>query len=259
LIRNVFSFLIGGILCSLLLLGYLEGTGRLRPPAGAEVANVSRSRPTGQMVPVTQNAPTTQTTPSERPMSDEPVGAPPAQEPAEIEQPAPQDAATTTLAVPEQALQPILSSEIAIPVVGVKKSELRDHFNDARGGRVHHAIDIAATRGTPVIAAIDGNIAKLFLSRAGGITLYQLDDEGKLIYYYAHLDGYAPSMAVGRRLKRGEVLGYVGTTGNAPPNAPHLHFAIEQLADPKQWWKGTPINPYPILISRGVTFAAPAR
>lgn len=143
---------------------------------------------------------------------------------------------------------------IAIPVAGVERSDLRDTFNDARGDRVHRAIDIHAPRGTPVVAAIGGTVAKLFLSKAGGMTVYQYDPAKVWVYYYAHLDGYAEGLAEGQQLRRGDVIGFVGTSGNAAPDAPHLHFAIERLTEPGRWWKSEPINPYTLLSTRGVTW-----
>lgn len=141
-----------------------------------------------------------------------------------------------------------LSSGLIMPVVGIDPAQLRDNFDGARsGGRVHGALDIMAPRGTPVVAAIDGTIAKLFTSRAGGLTIYEFDPAQEKVYYYAHLDHYADGLAEGMRVTQGTVIGYVGTTGNAPPDAPHLHFAIELLTPEKRWWKGTPINPYPLL------------
>lgn len=143
--------------------------------------------------------------------------------------------------------------DVVIPVSGVQRSQLRDHFRDARGGRDHLAIDIMAPRRTPVLAAIDGRVAKLFLSKPGGITIYQFDAKKEFVFYYAHLDGYAPGLVEGKELGRGDVIGYVGTTGNAPANAPHLHFAIGRLGNPPNWWKSEPVNPYPLLVAHGVT------
>lgn len=142
---------------------------------------------------------------------------------------------------------------VIIPVVGARREDLRPMFDERRGSRQHRAIDIGAPRGTPVLAAIDGSVGKLFLSRPGGITIYQYDPSRAWIYYYAHLDAYAPGLAEGQQLRRGDVIGYVGSTGNAPPGAPHLHFSIEKLAEPGKWWKSEPIDPYPILTQRGVT------
>jgi murein DD-endopeptidase MepM/ murein hydrolase activator NlpD len=142
---------------------------------------------------------------------------------------------------------------IMIPVEGIQAANLRDNFTDARTGHMHGALDIMAPRGTPVLAAVDGKVRKLFTSRAGGITIYETDASDEMIYYYAHLDRYASDLIEGKELRRGDVIGYVGSTGNAPANSPHLHFAISVLPPTKEWWKGEPINPYPILTGRGVT------
>jgi len=141
------------------------------------------------------------------------------------------------------------TSTLLVPVAGVPRDALRDNFDQRRGGntRMHGALDIMAPRGTPVIAAVDGTIRKLFTSAAGGLTIYQFDDAEERVYYYAHLDRYADGLAEGQHITRGTVIGYVGSTGNARFDAPHLHFAIEVLSPTKEWWKGTPINPYPLL------------
>ena len=137
---------------------------------------------------------------------------------------------------------------LLLPVQGITAAQLQDTFTDARsGGRVHDAIDIMAPAGTPVLAVADGTVEKLFDSKLGGTTLYQFNPQRTLAYYYAHLQGYAPGIAEKQSLKRGQVLGYVGATGNADPAAPHLHFAIFGLGPEQQWWKGTAINPYPQL------------
>ena len=137
---------------------------------------------------------------------------------------------------------------LLLPVQGITDAQLQDTFTDARsGGRVHDAIDIMAPAGTPVLAVADGTVEKLFDSKLGGTTLYQFNPQRTLAYYYAHLQGYAPGIAEKQSLKRGQVLGYVGATGNADPAAPHLHFAIFELGPEQQWWKGTAINPYPQL------------
>jgi len=134
-----------------------------------------------------------------------------------------------------------------VPVQGIPLNKLRDTFYDNRDGREHDALDIPAPRGTPVLAAVEGNVTKLFHSQQGGTTVYQFDDSGKLCYYYAHLDRYAPGLKEGTLLRQGQVLGYVGTTGNAPSSTPHLHFAVFRLGTDKSWWKGTPIDPLPLL------------
>jgi peptidoglycan LD-endopeptidase LytH len=140
------------------------------------------------------------------------------------------------------------SRALLVPVAGVEADDLRDTFDDARGGgRPHEAIDIMAPRGTPVLAVEDGVIQKLFTSDAGGLTIYQFEPSGAFTYYYAHLDRYADGLREGLQVRRGDVIGYVGSTGNASPDAPHLHFAMFRQTPEHQWWKGDPINPYPLL------------
>ena len=138
---------------------------------------------------------------------------------------------------------------LVIPVAGVKAEQLTDNFSDARGGgsRLHEALDIMAPRGTPVVAAAAGTVEKLFHSDAGGNTIYVRTPDRNTIHYYAHLDRYADGLVEGAPLRRGEVIGYVGTTGNAPANTPHLHFAIARGTPSKSWWKGEPVNPYLLL------------
>jgi murein DD-endopeptidase MepM/ murein hydrolase activator NlpD len=149
------------------------------------------------------------------------------------------------------AAQPPRMRTLMLPVLGVKTSQLSDTFHETRGGkRPHEALDILAPRGTPVVATDDGRIVKLFNSVPGGLTIYQFDLSEKYAYYYAHLDRYATDLAEGKQVKRGEIIGYVGATGNASPAAPHLHFAIFELGPEKRWWKGTAINPYPLLTNR---------
>ena len=146
-------------------------------------------------------------------------------------------------------LKPVLhySSSIAIPVLGITPAQLKPTFDEARAGHVHHALDILAPRGTAVVAAVDGSIRKLFNSGAGGITIYEFDGDEALVYYYAHLDRYADGIREGMRVRQGDVIGYVGTTGNAPESTPHLHFAIGRLTPAKKWWESEAIDPYPIL------------
>lgn len=136
---------------------------------------------------------------------------------------------------------------LAIPVDGVSPEALYPSFDEARGSRVHEAIDIMAPRGTPVRAVAHGRIAKLFASDAGGLTIYQFDSNEQLAYYYAHLDRYEPGLAEGDEVRRGDLLAYVGSTGNASRDAPHLHFAVFVLGPEKRWWEGRPIDPYPLL------------
>ncbi len=135
---------------------------------------------------------------------------------------------------------------LAVPVQGILASQLADTYTDPRGGGTgrHDAMDIHAPRGTPVVAVDDGRVTRLFLSTPGGITLYQFDPGGQFVYYYAHLDRYADGIREGQPLRKGQVIGYVGSTGNASPTAPHLHFAVLRLGPERRWWQGTPINPF---------------
>ncbi len=155
------------------------------------------------------------------------------------------------VAVPSMSansLEVLRDRRLEIPVKNAKREDLREMFDEQRGStRRHEAIDILAPRNTPIVAVEEGTIARLFLSDAGGITVYQFDPTTTYVYYYAHLESYAPGLAEGDRVKRGEVLGYVGTTGNAPKDTPHLHFAIFEMTDKKQWWQGTAIDPYKVL------------
>jgi peptidoglycan LD-endopeptidase LytH len=134
---------------------------------------------------------------------------------------------------------------LIIPVRGITADDLVSSFSDARGGsRRHEAIDILAPRGTDVLAVEDGKVAKIFTSAAGGLTLYQFDPSETFVYYYAHLDSYASSLKEGLMLRKGDVVGSVGTTGNAPKDTPHLHFAIAKLDPDKRWWGGTALDPF---------------
>ena len=136
---------------------------------------------------------------------------------------------------------------LIVPVAGVTTDQLRDTWGEARAaGRVHQGIDIVAPAGTPVLAADDGRVAKLFLSEAGGITLYQFDPSETYVYYYAHLEGYAEGLAEGAALRQGEVIAFVGATGNA--RDPHLHFEIGLLGPERRWWVSEPLNPYGFLV-----------
>ncbi len=132
------------------------------------------------------------------------------------------------------------------PIDGARVETLKGQFDHRRdgGARGHEAVDILAPRNTPVHAVDDGTIARLFLSTPGGITIYQFDSSGRFCYYYAHLERYANGLREGQRVTRGEVIAYVGTTGNAPKDTPHLHFAILELTATRQWWKGTPLDPW---------------
>jgi peptidoglycan LD-endopeptidase LytH len=147
----------------------------------------------------------------------------------------------------EADAQRLASYRLTVPVVGVTKQNLRDTYNERRGSRLHEALDIPAPRGTQVVAAGDGRVVKLFRSVAGGLAVYQFDPSERFAYYYAHLDHYAQNLNEGMMLKRGDAIGAVGTSGNARDDSPHLHFAVFRLGPEKQWWKGSPINPFPLL------------
>ena len=144
---------------------------------------------------------------------------------------------------------------LAIPVQGIEQKDLVDTFTAARAGsRVHDAIDIMAPEGTPVIAATAGTVEKLFFSDGGGgNTIYIRSPDRKWSYYYAHLQSYAPGLKEGQQVKQGQVIGRVGHSGNASPEGPHLHFAINRMAPGQRWWNGDPINPYPLLAGKEVS------
>ena len=156
--------------------------------------------------------------------------------------------ATATLAAAD--VDALASRNLLFPLKGVPRAAMRDNFEEGRAGHRHEALDIMAPRGTPVVAVDGGRVAKLFNSAAGGITVYQFDRDERYAYYYAHLDRYAKGLAEGRWLERGEVLGYVGSTGNAKPDAPHLHFTIFRLGSDKRWWNGKAVNPFPYLAAQ---------
>lgn len=166
--------------------------------------------------------------------------------PADRIMPAPADSVSAVAAGSE--IEELRHKRLAVPVAGIAASSLRSTFGEARGGsRQHEAMDILAPRGTAVLASEDGRIAKLFTSAAGGLTIYQFDPNEQYCYYYAHLDSYAVDLTEGQGVKRGQTIGYVGTTGNAPPGTPHLHFAIFKLNGDKRWWEGAPIDPFHVL------------
>ncbi len=159
----------------------------------------------------------------------------------------PQNAAPVQVAEQVQ----VTPSGLALPVVGIKPDQLTDTFDAARSqGRRHDAIDIMAAEDTPVIAASDGTIEKLFNSVRGGTTIYERSPDQKWIYYYAHLSAYAPGLHEGQQVKRGQVIGRVGHTGDASAAGPHLHFAVNSMAPGERWWNGTAINPYPLLAGK---------
>ena len=144
------------------------------------------------------------------------------------------------------------SGHLRMPLDGATIESLKGGFAETRGSdRPHEAVDMLAPRNTPVHAVDGGSIAKLFTSKAGGLTIYQFDPSGRLCYYYAHLERYADGLKDGQTVLQGDVIGYVGTTGNAPPNTPHLHFAVFELNADKHWWQGRAIDPYLVFKDRG--------
>ena len=153
-----------------------------------------------------------------------------------------------------QGARLLAQRSLLVPVAGIAPERIADNYEQGRGSRKHEATDILAPAGTPVVAVDDGRIAKLFTSKAGGLTIYEFDVPGQLAYYYAHLQRYADGVREGMAVKRGDVIGYVGSTGNADAGTPHLHFAVFRLGTPAKWWQGEPVNAWPAL-SR----AAPAQ
>lgn len=175
--------------------------------------------------------------------------APPATPSSNSERSATSGETTVTATVPTIGADPIADlrrRHLRLPLDQARVSAMEGNFNDRRDGgeRGHEAVDLMAPRLTPVHAVESGSIAKLFLSKAGGITIYQFDPSEQFCYYYAHLEKYADGLKEGQKVEAGDVIGYVGSTGNASPNAPHLHFAIFRLTDDHRWWKGTPLDPY---------------
>ncbi len=230
-------FLLGLLAGALSLYYYLWRTGGLTPghPLARTKVDVGWGR--GQ-------APPRATSPRETPAVTTTPGAAvtPGQPPATLED-TPPAVQFTPLAGFTLGREPLV-----MPVEGARAADLRDSFEEARGPKRHEAIDILAPRGTPVLAAVDGSIEKLFTSKQGGLTVYEFDHGRNYCYYYAHLDHYAEDLREKQFVRRGDRLGYVGSTGDASAKEPHLHFAIFRLGPEKQWWVGTPINPYPFLL-----------
>lgn len=151
---------------------------------------------------------------------------------------------------PEQtnaAIAELRRHRLLMPIAGVSPEKIRGSFFEKRGTEIHAAADMLAPRNTPIVAVENGTIGKLWLSKAGGITIYQFDPSQKYIYYYAHLESYAPGLKDGDKVQRGQVLGFVGTSGDAPPDTPHLHFSISVATEPGRWWSGAQIDPYEVF------------
>ena len=164
----------------------------------------------------------------------------------------PQPPAPSTVAIPGTDVRPedldaLRSRRLRVPVEGLDASALTSTFRQERGEGTHEAMDIMAPRGTPVLAVEGGRIEKLFTSERGGLAIYQFDESESFCYYYAHLDRYAVQLTEGATVSSGDTIGFVGSTGNASPDAPHLHFAIFKLGPERRWWEGWPIDPYLVL------------
>ncbi|MFN2578732.1 MAG: M23 family metallopeptidase [Pyrinomonadaceae bacterium] len=199
-----------------------------------KTVNWSRNEPSANL----SSAGPSERTSKERPSTDRPVS------------PLPFSSASISIPSTTDQSSPIFTgpAHLIVPVAGVRPDQLRDTFSDARAaGRIHDAIDIPAALGTPVVAAADGIIVKLFHSDPGGTTIYQSSTDSRFIFYYAHLDRYAEGLADGRFVRQGETIAYVGDTGNAGAGNYHLHFSIAAVSDPKEYWQGININPYPLL------------
>ncbi|RYF41729.1 MAG: M23 family metallopeptidase [Comamonadaceae bacterium] len=246
----------------------LSGCGReepatvvLDPATGRQRVEVAAAPPAASVVPAAPVAPADPSVAPPVPLPQVPpvVALAPAEPAASVALPAPAPAPAEQVAV--AVLPPttgdgtalLAARSLMIPVEGVAAQSLQDTYTQRRGSRSHEAIDIMAARGTRVVAVDDGKLVKLFNSVPGGLTAYQFDPQGRLAYYYAHLDRYADGLKEGMVLRRGDLIGYVGSTGNAAPDAPHLHFAVFLLGPGREWWKGEPLNPYGALRN-----AAPA-
>jgi murein DD-endopeptidase MepM/ murein hydrolase activator NlpD len=229
---------------------YLVASGLLGFVLGAFVVaslgNMTRWRPSGAVT--TAAAVTPPLAPLVEP-AKAPAGTAVDEPPnAVVEVPAPTSGRTGMIPSTAPEAVDLTARRLTIPVAGIPADKLVRSYHDARSGqRQHEAIDILAPTNTPVVAVEDGTVAKLFNSKAGGITIYQFDPGQQYSYYYAHLDHYADGLKEGDHLKRGQVIGYVGTSGNAPKDTPHLHFAVYRLTADKHWWEGTPIDPFDIL------------
>lgn len=203
------------------------------------LGKVSKDGRRAMQLPSQSHPQATQSTPS--------ASSPP-QVDSRISLPTPTPTASTPNPTPSLSFPDAAPSGLIIPVAGVRPDQLRDTFSESRSeGRVHDAIDIPAPLSTPVLAAADGTIVRLFHSERGGTTIYQLSADNKFVYYYAHLDRYAEGLSAGYFAKQGETIAYVGDTGNAGAGNYHLHFSIAVISDPKRYWEGININPYPLL------------
>lgn len=200
--------------------------------------------PAETLPPVDFGAPSPEASPFASPFLEQATAVPAEGPPRSFAPPA--ETGVVQLPILKTDLDRLRARGLRLPVRGLESRAVADTYTDARGERVHQAIDLLAPRGTPVLAVEDGRIERLFTSQRGGLTIYQFDPQAEYCYYYAHLDRYATGLKQGMAVRKGDVIGHVGTTGNASPNTPHLHFSIIRLGPEKRWWEGTAINPYPL-------------
>lgn len=242
--RTFGAFIIGFVVGILVLGVALWFTGGLNVPQQWAFARWGNRAHAVPAAPEDTSMPNLAAAPKQPPLVPPPSGLPQTVAPAAAQ---PNSAAPSSQGEAERSMPEGFPDHPVVPIAGVQPGSLTDTYHDKRDGHQHGALDIPATRGTPVHAAVEGNVAKLFNSKQGGLTVYQDDDSRNYCYYYAHLDRYAPGLKEGMLLRKGDVLGYVGSTGDAQAKAPHLHFAIFRLGPDKAWWKGTAIDPLPIL------------
>ena len=238
--RQIASFVLGfaaGLICLCLVL-WATGALRVGPPSPFQQTALA-----GPAVPAPSAGDLAARAAQQQPRR--PVNPPPFEAGGNTTATAAPDKSATTGDADRYAFN--TDGQLAMPIAGLNPLTLHDTFSDARTGHMHEALDIPADRNTPVHAVVEGKVAKLFNSKQGGTTVYQFDDSGTYCYYYAHLDHYAPGIREGMLLHKGEVLGYVGSTGDASPNAPHLHLAVFRLGPEKHWWKGDAVDPLPLL------------
>lgn len=213
------------------------------PPAGPDAA------PSETLPPVDFSTASPETSPAASPFLEPPVPpvvttVPAGSPPRSFAPPA--ETGIVQLPILKTDIDRLRARGLRLPVRGMEPRAIADTYGEARGERVHQAIDLLAPRGTPVVAVEDGHIQRLFTSQRGGLTIYQFDPQSEYCYYYAHLDRYATGLKQGMAVRKGDVIGHVGTSGNASPNTPHLHFSIIRLGPEKRWWEGTAVNPYPL-------------
>lgn len=239
---RTFGAFIVGLVVGIVALGIgLWFSGGLNVPARWAFARWANRAHAAPPAPVDTSMPDLAAAPKQPPLVPPPSDLPQTVAPAAAQPNSPSQGEA------ERSMPEAFPDHPIVPIKGVQPGSLSDTFHDARDGHRHGALDIAAARGTPVLAAVEGNVAKLFNSNQGGLTVYQDDDSRDYCYYYAHLDRYAPGLKEGMLLRQGDVLGYVGSTGDAQPNAPHLHFAIFRMGPDKAWWKGAAVDPLPLL------------